>query len=122
MAVSTSFTVFAGIIALLALGIYLFGIPPELKRKMEKAALKTMGENKASYVLKGTFIIDKIKLRIRANIRPIDQISKLPEGDQEDVKNLKKGLGNLGGGAVQNPLGEKGGDIADDLTSPFTGR
>jgi hypothetical protein len=53
---------------------------------------------------------------------PTDQISKLPEGDQEDVKNLKKGLGNLGGGAVQNPLGEKGGDIADDLTSPFTGR
>jgi hypothetical protein len=70
MTVSTSFTVFAGIIALLALGIYLFGIPPELKRKMEKAALKTMGENKASYVLKGTFIIDKIKLRIRANRRP----------------------------------------------------
>jgi hypothetical protein len=52
--VATFFTVLAGIVALLALAVYFFGIPPELKRKMEKAALKTMGENKASYMLKGT--------------------------------------------------------------------
>jgi hypothetical protein len=51
-----------------------------------------------------------------------DQISKIPASDQEDVKDLKSTLSNLGGGALQNPLGEKGGDLADDLTSPFTGR
>jgi hypothetical protein len=49
-------TVVAGAIALVALILYMFGIPPELKRKMEKAALKTMGENKASYVMKGNAI------------------------------------------------------------------
>jgi hypothetical protein len=46
-------TILAGVVTLLAVGIYLFGIPPELKRKMERAALKTMGENKASYLVKG---------------------------------------------------------------------
>jgi len=96
-------TGFAGLIALISLAIYFFGIPPELKRKMEKAALKTMGENKASYIMK-------------------DQISKIPASDQKDVTDLKKGLGNFAGGAMQNPIGEKGGDLADDLTSPFTGR
>ena len=45
--------VFAGIIAILCAAVYVFGIPPELKRKMEEQALKTMGENKASYILKG---------------------------------------------------------------------
>jgi hypothetical protein len=100
---TTVFTAFAGIIALISLAVYLFGIPPELKRKMEKKALETMGENKASYVLK-------------------DQISKIPASDQEDVGKLKKTLGNTVGGALQNPLGDKGGDLADDLTSPFTGR
>ena len=47
------FTALAGILALVAIGIYFFGIPPEMKRKMEEKALKTMGENKASYVVKG---------------------------------------------------------------------
>jgi hypothetical protein len=42
-----------GILALVAIGIYFFGVPPEIKRKMEDKALKTMGENKASYVVKG---------------------------------------------------------------------
>jgi hypothetical protein len=45
--------ILAGIIAVTAVSIYLFGIPPELKRKMERTALKTMGENKASYLVKG---------------------------------------------------------------------
>lgn len=49
-------TILAGVVTLLAVGIYLFGIPPELKRKMERAALKTMGENKASYLVKGSTI------------------------------------------------------------------
>jgi hypothetical protein len=49
------FTVLAGIVGVVALAIYLFGIPPELKRKMERQALKTMGENKMSYMAKGEF-------------------------------------------------------------------
>lgn len=31
-----------------------FGIPPWLKREMEDKALETMGENKASYMMKDT--------------------------------------------------------------------
>jgi len=31
-----------------------FGIPPQLKRQMEEKALETMGENKASYMMKDT--------------------------------------------------------------------
>jgi hypothetical protein len=50
---TTILTGLAGVFAVLALAVYLFGIPPEMKRKMEKAALKTMGENKASYMMKG---------------------------------------------------------------------
>merc|ERR1711939_587807 len=57
-------TILAGVVTLIAVGIYFFGIPPELKRKMERAALQTMG-------------------------------------------------------ALQNPLGEAGGEAADSLTSPF---
>ncbi|KAK3045018.1 hypothetical protein LTS18_014773, partial [Coniosporium uncinatum] len=45
-------TVLAGILAIVAGAVYMFGIPPEAKRKMEKAALDTMGENKASYMMK----------------------------------------------------------------------
>lgn len=42
--------------------------------------------------------------------------------DVQELKDLKKDVGNLGGGALQNPLGEQGGETADDLTKPFTGR
>ncbi|QDS67773.1 hypothetical protein FKW77_006432 [Venturia effusa] len=100
---SAILTSLAGIFAVLGLAVYLFGIPPEMKRKMEKAALKTMGENKASYMMK-------------------DQISKIPASDQKDVKELKNTLGNIGGGAMQNPIGEEGGELADKITSPLTGR
>lgn len=48
-------TILAGIIGVFALAVYLFGIPPELKRKLERSALKTMGENKMSYIAKGKF-------------------------------------------------------------------
>ncbi|XTI95366.1 hypothetical protein V2W45_1018636 [Cenococcum geophilum] len=96
-------TAFAGIVAAISIAIYFFGIPPELKRKMEKQALKTMGENKASYLVK-------------------DQIGKMPASDQKDVKDLKKGLGNVIGGGLNNPIGEKTGDLGDDLTKDFTGR
>jgi hypothetical protein len=52
----------------------------------------------------------------------LDQISKMPASDQEDIKEFKKGLGNALGGAAKNPIGKEGGDLADKLTSPFTGR
>ena len=56
MATATAYlTILAGIVAILAAVVYFFGVPPELKRKMENEALKTMGENKASYIVKGTF-------------------------------------------------------------------
>ncbi|KAF2750791.1 hypothetical protein M011DRAFT_474289 [Sporormia fimetaria CBS 119925] len=103
MAVSTVFTVAAGIVAVLALAVYLFGIPPEYKRKLERQALKTMGENKMSYMAK-------------------DTLNKIPTSDQKDVNNLKKGLGNAVGGLTNNPIGEAGGETADRLTSPLTGR
>lgn len=41
-----------------------FGIPPQLKRQMEEKALETMGENKASYMMK-------------------DAIGRVPASDQE---------------------------------------
>ncbi|EFQ90938.1 hypothetical protein CFE70_001092 [Pyrenophora teres f. teres 0-1] len=82
------FTILAGVVALAAGYFYLFGISPEMKRKMEKQALKTMGENKMSYMAK-------------------DSINKIPSSDQEDVKNLKSGISNLAGGAMQNPIGEQ---------------
>lgn len=103
MTAAKVFTVLAGIIGILSLAVYVFGIPPELKRKLERKALQTMGENKASHLMK-------------------DQISKIPASDQEDVKQLKEGLGNATGGLLRNPLGEAGGEAADTLTSPFTGR
>lgn len=56
MAAATFFTALAGVVAVIGLAIFLFGIPPELKRKMERAALKTIGENKLSYVAKGKLI------------------------------------------------------------------
>ncbi|CAN9206425.1 unnamed protein product [Alternaria alternata] len=98
------FTVLAGLIALAAGYFYFFGISPEMKRKMEKQALQTMGENKMSYMAKG------------------EPNQQAPTSDQEDVKNLKQGISNLAGGAMQNPIGEQAGETADRLTSPLTGR
>ncbi|KAJ4992155.1 hypothetical protein SVAN01_02476 [Stagonosporopsis vannaccii] len=103
MTAASFFTALAGVVAVIGLAIFLFGIPPELKRKMERAALKTIGENKLSYVAK-------------------DQINKIPTSDQTDPLQLKKGVSNIAGGATQNPLGEVAGEAADSLTSPFTGR
>lgn len=54
MTATTVFTAIAGIIALVAIGIYFFGIPPEAKREMERQALRITGENKTSYVAKGS--------------------------------------------------------------------
>ncbi|KAJ7275548.1 hypothetical protein B0H12DRAFT_266194 [Mycena haematopus] len=96
-------TFLAGAVALLAAYIYFFGIPPALKRDLEERALKTMGENKASSLVK-------------------DQISKIPASDQKDVQEARQGVANLVGGTLQNPLGKETGNVTDGLTSPFTGR
>jgi hypothetical protein len=53
---------------------------------MEEKALKTMGENKMSYMTKS-------------------YVDKIPASDQKDVYELKTGVGNAAGGAMQNPLG-----------------
>ena len=45
-----------------------------------------MGENKASYLTKS-------------------YVEKIPASDQKDVHELKTGVGNAAGGALQNPLG-----------------
>jgi len=50
---AVTFTIIFGLVAAIAAYFYLFGIPPEAKRKMEETALDTMGENKASYMMKG---------------------------------------------------------------------
>ncbi|KAL1631510.1 hypothetical protein UCDDS831_g01618 [Diplodia seriata] len=100
---ATFFSVFAGVLAALTVYVYFFGIPPALKRELEEKALSTMGENKASYLLK-------------------DQINKVPASDQKEIKDFKNGVANLAGGTVNNPLGKFAGDAADDATRPFTGR
>lgn len=56
MAVGNLFTIFIGFVAVSALAVYFFGIPPEVKRKLERKALQTMGENKMSYIAKGTHL------------------------------------------------------------------
>ncbi|KAI4753147.1 hypothetical protein E4T52_14710 [Aureobasidium sp. EXF-3400] len=103
MAASTYLSVLAAVVALMVGAVYLFGVPPQWKRAMEEKALETMGENKASYLVK-------------------DQINSLPASDQKDISELKSGVGNLVGGALQNPLGKEAGQVGDSLTSPLTGR
>lgn len=51
-----------------------------------------------------------------------DQISKLPASDQKEARDMQKGLGNVLGGALQNPLGKQAGETGDKATSPLTGR
>lgn len=86
MAVGIS-TILAGLIALAAGYFYLFGISPEMKRKMEKQALKTMGENKMSYMAKGASAILTAPLAAWAILTPFrlhQQDSLLrPRGRQE---------------------------------------
>jgi hypothetical protein len=54
MTAITFLTALIGILGAISAAVYVFGIPPELKRKLERTALKTMGENKMSYMAKGT--------------------------------------------------------------------
>jgi len=80
--------------------IYLFGIPPQVKKYLEEEAFESMGESQAKDMLKNA-------------------ASKIPASDQEDVQEIrnaaKKGLGGDLGGAkegfaknLQNPLGKLG--------------
>ncbi|KAM3419610.1 hypothetical protein BST61_g2948 [Cercospora zeina] len=89
--------------AIFAAYIYLVGLPPALKRDLERKALRTMGENKASYLFR-------------------TQLEKAPDGPPGVGGDVKKGLGNLGGGALKNPLGEAVGETGDEATSGVTGR
>jgi hypothetical protein len=54
MTATQIFTIFAGILALAGAYLYFVGIDPETKRALERKALQTMGENKMSYLAKGT--------------------------------------------------------------------
>ena len=110
-----------GLLTMTAAVIYVFGIPPKAKRVMEEKALETMGENKASYLVKGMWSLLLFGIWRLANVRP-DQINKIPASDQKEVKDLKSGLGNAVGGVLQNPLGKEVGNVGDSLTSPLTGR
>ncbi|KAF2281205.1 uncharacterized protein EI97DRAFT_367724 [Westerdykella ornata] len=103
MASTQLLTILTGVLAVIALGIYLFGIPSEWKRELERQALKAMGENKMSYVAK-------------------DQVNRIPDSDQKNIQDVKGGVGNVVGGVTNNPLGEATGEAADSLTSPLTGR
>lgn len=115
-------------IAFIALAVYLFGIPPQLKRKMERAALETMGENKASYIVKGMQFPDQDATLLEqspgtyANITTLDQIGKIPTSDQRDVKKLKREVGQATDSLTKNPVGKEAGETLDGLTSSFTGR
>ncbi|KJY01050.1 hypothetical protein TI39_contig305g00019 [Zymoseptoria brevis] len=103
---STTTIAFASIFAfasIIAGYVYVFGIPPEMKRKLEKQALQTMGENKASYMMK-------------------DTIGKMPESDQKELNDVKNTVSGVTGSALQNPLGDMAGETADDATKGFTGR
>jgi len=102
-----SFTFFAASFAVALAAfvgyLYLVGIPRETKRRMENAALNAMGENKSSYLVK-------------------DALGRIPDSDQKDLKDVKKGVSDTAGFAMQNPLGKEAGQTADDVSAPLTGR
>jgi regulator of sigma D len=60
MTATQIFTVFAGVLALIGAYFYFVGIDPETKRELERKALRTMGENKMSYMAKGTSHYDVV--------------------------------------------------------------
>lgn len=49
-------------------------------------------------------------------------LDKVPDSDQYELKELKGGVSDAAGGALQNPLGKAAGNAADDATRPATGR
>lgn len=57
MTASAYLSVLAAMLALAVGAVYMFGVPPQWKRAMEEKALETMGENKASYLVKSKLCI-----------------------------------------------------------------
>ncbi|KAK5172324.1 uncharacterized protein LTR77_003962 [Saxophila tyrrhenica] len=125
-ATSTYILIFLTIIFGLVGGyVMFFGIPPELKSWLQEEALEYMGENKASYLAKAG-------------------IDAIPEGDQkvapalfsqfwcrkgrdlsangvmQELKQARNKIKQMGGGALQNPLGKFAGDAGDDMQKDFT--
>ncbi|KAF2836374.1 hypothetical protein M501DRAFT_940103 [Patellaria atrata CBS 101060] len=90
------------VLGLIGIAISVFGLPPGFKRYLQEQALKQMGENKASYMMK-------------------DTLDKVPDSDMQNVKDLKRGVGNIAGGSLNNPLGSAVGDAGDDATARFRG-
>jgi|SRR6266480_3951580 len=88
--ITNIFTVLVGILALVAIGIYFFGIPPEMKRKMEDKALKTMGENKASYMVKGKTSTCCNYMKPFCQPHPQSKSRRFPPPTKKTSNNLKR--------------------------------
>ncbi|KAK3709273.1 hypothetical protein LTR37_011011 [Vermiconidia calcicola] len=73
--------------------IFFFGIPPELKKRLQDEAFEQLGENAASNMMK-------------------QALDKVPEGDQKELKQARDKL--LGG--KNNPLGKFANNAGDDAT------
>lgn len=64
---TTLLAIVVGFLAAVVGAIYVFGIPNEWKKVMEEKALETMGENKASYMMKGVSNLDRQQLPVSAH-------------------------------------------------------
>lgn len=88
---TTLVTVLAGLVAVLAAAIYLFGIPPALKRAMEEKALDTLGENKASYLMKGDAgFVYCLYTQLTPLRRPNQQDSRIRPERREPTKKKRR--------------------------------
>ena len=120
----TSLTIIASTIVVLVavfVGyIYVVGLSPETKRKLEEKALETMGEVGLAPFLSSIYKLTAFQNK--ASYMTKNTLDKVPDSDQYELKELKGGVSNAAGGALQNPLGKLAGDAADDATSPATGR
>ena len=98
------------------------GVPADMKRKMEEKALETMGENKASYMMKDTLKnIPTSDQKVETDTTRRVQDSRELIQEQE-INELRDGISNTAGGALQNPIGKLAGNTADDASRPVTGR
>ncbi|KAI9727921.1 MAG: hypothetical protein M1828_005326 [Chrysothrix sp. TS-e1954] len=84
--VTAALTVFGIVVALVAVAIYFVGIPKEWKQAAEEKMAENMGESYAK---------DQLK----------EQLSKLPEADQQKAEGISSGINKLTGGDLKNPLG-----------------
>lgn len=84
MAATQIFTIFAGILALVGAYFYFFGLDPETKRALERKALQTMGENKMSYMAKGTSVVVTLPYRTLTPFRPDQQDPRFRPGKRQE--------------------------------------